>query len=267
MMHIDLNCDCGESYGAWPMGDDGGILPMVSSANIACGAHAGDPDVMRATLRLARELGVKAGAHPGFADRQGFGRRLIPLTPDEVFNSVLSQVGALAALARAESLRLQHVKAHGALYNHAAVTPPIAQAIAEAVATFDRELIMVGLAGSALLEAGRAAGLRVAAEAFVDRTYEADGKLRSRRLPGAMILDEAAGLEQALSIIERGEVRAYSGEIVGVQADSICLHGDAPGATARGVALRRGLEAAGVAIVAMAEGIEDRRSGIGEPEQ
>ncbi len=266
-MQIDLNCDCGESYGAWQMGDDAGILPAVSSANIACGAHAGDPDVMRATLRLARDLGVKVGAHPGYADRQGFGRRLIPLTADEVFNSVLSQIGALGALARAEGLRLQHVKAHGALYNHAAITPAIAQAIAEAIAAFDRELIMVGLAGSVLLEAGRVAGLRVAAEAFADRAYEADGNLRSRRLPGAMILDEAAGLAQALSIIERGEVRAYSGEIIAVQADSICLHGDAPGAAARGMALRRGLEAAGVAIVPMSSGIGDRRWGIGEPEQ
>lgn len=251
-MQIDLNCDCGESYGAWNMGDDAGILPAVSSANIACGAHAGDPNVMRMTLRLARELGVQVGAHPGFADRQGFGRRMLPLTPEEIFNSVLAQIGALEALARADGLTLQHVKAHGALYNHAAVTAAAAQAIAAAIASFNRDLIMVGLAGSVLLKAGRAAGLRVAAEAFADRAYESDGTLRSRRLAGAMILDERASLAQALSIIERGEVRTYSGETIAVQADSICLHGDAPDAATRALRLRRGLEAAGVRIVSMA---------------
>lgn len=251
-LQIDLNCDCGESFGPWSMGDDAGVLPHVSSANIACGAHAGDPDTMRATLRLARELGVSAGAHPGYPDLQGFGRRVLPLTPAEVANSVLAQVGALAALARAEGVALTHVKPHGALYNHAAVTPPVAQAIAAAVAAFDPGLILVALAGSALEQAGRAEGLAVAREAFADRRYEADGSLRARRFSDALILDYAANLDQAVTLVREGYVTAHDGARVAVQAETICLHGDAPGAAERAVFLRQGLRAAGIDVVPMA---------------
>lgn len=250
-MPIDLNCDCGESFGPWPMGDDVGVLPHVTSANIACGAHAGDPDTMRRTVRLARDLGISVGAHPGFPDLQGFGRRVLPLTPEEVATSMLAQVGALHAIARAEGVALVHVKPHGALYNHAAVTPPVAQAIAEAVAAFDPELILVVLASSALEQAGRAAGLRVAREAFADRVYEADGTLRARRHSDPMILDYAQNLEQVLNIVQRGYVVAHGGAQVSVQADTVCLHGDAPGAAGRAAFLRQGLRAAGIEVAAL----------------
>lgn len=252
-MRIDLNCDCGESFGPWPMGDDAGVLPHVSSANIACGAHAGDPDTMRRTVRLARNLGVAVGAHPGFPDLQGFGRRVLPLSTDETANSVLAQVGALYAIARAEGVAVAHVKPHGALYNHAAVTPPVAQAIAEAIAAFDRSLILVALAGSALEAAGRAAGLPVAREAFADRVYEADGTLRARRYSDSMIFDYGQNLQQALHIVANGYVIAHDGSRVTVQADTICLHGDAPGAAERAAFLREGLRAAGVEVAALAK--------------
>ncbi len=248
-MKIDLNCDCGESFGAWRMGDDAAILPHVTSANIACGGHAGDPGVMRRTIWIAREHGVSVGAHPGFPDVQGFGRRFMALSPEEIADTVLAQIGALHAIARAEGVRLCHVKPHGALYNYAAVTHEAAEAIAHAVAAFNDELILVGLAGSALIEAGRLAGLRVAREAFADRRYEADGTLRSRRLPGAVIHDDAEALAQAISIVTRGEARAVDGAPVPVVADTICLHGDTPGAATRAAVLRRGLEDAGIEVV------------------
>lgn len=251
-MKIDLNCDCGESFGAWPMGDDAGVLPYVSSANIACGAHAGDPDVMRATVRLARKLGVAVGAHPGFPDLQGFGRRTMALSPDEIANSVLAQIGALYAIARAEGVALTHVKPHGALYNYAAGNPAAAAAIAHAVASFSRELVFVALAGSAMVDAGAAAGLRIAREAFADRRYEADGTLRARRFDDAMILDNAHNLAQAVSIVRDGRASAHGGATTQVYADTLCIHGDAPGAAARAAFLRQGLEAAGIAVAPLA---------------
>lgn len=247
-MRIDLNCDCGESFGAWPLGDDAALLAQVTSANVACGAHAGDPDVMRRTVRLARELGVAVGAHPGFPDLQGFGRRALDMAPDEVANSVLAQIGALYAIARAEGVALTHVKPHGALYNQAARTPALAEAIAQAVAAFSRELVLVGLAGSMLVAAGRATGLRVAGEAFADRAYEADGSLRARRLPGALIEDNQRALAQALSIVRDGCATTLDGTRVPVVADTICLHGDTPGAAERAAFLRQGLLAAGVEV-------------------
>jgi 5-oxoprolinase (ATP-hydrolysing) subunit A len=248
-MKIDLNCDCGESFGAWRMGDDAAMLPHVTSANIACGGHAGDPAVMRRTIWIAREHGVSVGAHPGFPDLQGFGRRMLALSPDEIADTVLAQIGALHAIARAEGVRLRHVKPHGALYNHAAVTHEAAEAIAHAVASFNDELILVGLAGSALIEAGRLAGLRVAREAFADRRYESDGTLRSRRLPDAVIHDDADALAQAIAIVTHGEARTLDGSIVSIAADTICLHGDTPGAAMRAAILRRGLEDAGIEVV------------------
>ncbi len=248
MPTIDLNCDCGEGFGAWQLGDDAALLRHVSSANIACGAHAGDPELMRRTLRLCRELGVAAGAHPGYPDLYGFGRRALPMRPAEVENSVLAQLGALAALARAEGVALRHVKPHGALYNVAAVTPAIAEAIARAVAAFSRELLLVGLAGSQLVAAGEAAGLRVAREAFADRGYAADGTLLPRGTPGALIVEPAENLAQALRIVTQGHVLGPGGERVPVAADTLCVHGDTPGAAGRAEALRRGLAAAGVAI-------------------
>jgi UPF0271 protein len=248
MLTIDLNCDCGESFGPWVMGEDDSLLPHVTSANIACGGHAGDPLVMRRTLRRCKELGLAVGAHPGYADLQGFGRRHMAMAPAEIEALVLAQIGALAALARAEGLELRHVKAHGALYNDAAASPPVAEALAAGVAAFSRELVLVGLAGSAQIAAGQAAGLHVSREAFADRAYEPDGSLRRRGLPGALILDPAANLAQALSIISRGFAIAADGIQVPVWADTLCVHGDTPGAAARAAALRQGLAAAGVEV-------------------
>lgn len=252
MPTIDLNCDCGESFGAWVLGDDDAVLPYVTSANVACGGHAGDPEVMRRTLRRCRELGLAVGAHPGFPDLQGFGRRNLPMSPREVENSVLAQIGALAALARAERVELVHVKPHGALYNQAAITPALAEAVARAVATFSRELTLVGLAGSYLVAAGEAVGLQVAREAFADRAYEADGSLRSRALPGALIVELKENLAQAITIARDGAVVTYGGAMLRVNADTLCIHGDTPGAAERAAALRRGLEAAGVRIAPLA---------------
>jgi UPF0271 protein len=203
---------------------------------------------MRATVHLCVGLNVAIGAHPGYPDLQGFGRRALPMSPPEVFNSVLAQIGALHAIARAEGAALAHVKAHGALYNHAAAHPPTARAIADAVAAFDRGLIFVALAGSGLAEAGRAAGLRVAEEAFADRVYEASGALRDRKLPGAMVEGDAAAAAQAVAIVRDGAPRAHDGSRLALRADTICLHGDAPGAPARARAVRAALTAAGVTI-------------------
>jgi UPF0271 protein len=248
MRQIDLNCDCGESFGPWNLGDDEAVLRHVSSANVACGGHAGDPSVMRRTVRLCRELGVAVGAHPGYPDLQGFGRRALPMAPDEIEASVLAQIGALHAIARAEGVSLRHVKPHGALYNVAAVTPAVAEAIARAVAAFSRELTLVGLAGSLLVAAGEAAGLPVAREAFADRGYAADGTLLPRGTPGALILDPAANLAHALRLVAEGHALAPDGARVPVVADTLCLHGDTPGAAQRAAHLRRGLEEAGLGV-------------------
>ncbi|HMA33936.1 MAG TPA: 5-oxoprolinase subunit PxpA [Chloroflexia bacterium] len=250
-MQIDLNCDMGESFGAWVLGQDAALLPLVTSANIACGFHAGDPGVMARTVALAQAQGVALGAHPGYPDLQGFGRRALDLTAPELEAAVLYQIGALAAFAQAQGTRLRHVKPHGALYNRAAGDYALAAAIARAVHSFAPTLILVGLAGSRLLDAGRTLGLPVAAEAFADRAYEADGTLRARRLPGAILPDPAAAAAQALSIVQHGQVRAYDGTLVPVHADTLCIHGDTPGAPAYAQAVRSALEAAGITIAAL----------------
>ena len=247
---IDLNVDCGESFGAWRLGDDEAVLPHVTSANVACGGHAGDPVVMRRTVALCRELGVAVGAHPGYPDLQGFGRRPLPMSPAELEASILAQIGALYAIARAEGVELRHVKPHGALYNVAAVTPDVAESIARAIASFSRALVLVGLAGSQLLAAGIAAGLPVAGEAFADRGYAADGTLLPRGTPGALILDPEANLAQALRIVTQGHALAPDGQPVPIQAATLCLHGDTPGAAGRAAFLRQGLVAAGVMVQA-----------------
>ena len=249
-LRVDLNCDVGESFGRYALGDDEGVLPHVTSANVACGFHAGDPVIMRRTVRLALRLGVAVGAHPGFPDLGGFGRRELQAGPDEVEAMVLYQVAALAGIAEAEGGRLAHVKPHGALYNMAARDRRLAGAIARGVAAAGRELLLVGLSGSHLLDAGRAAGLGVASEAFADRAYEATGALRSRALPGAVIGDPAAAVAQVLQMVRDGAVTAVTGESVAVRADTICMHGDTPGAAPLAAAVRAGLEAAGVAVAA-----------------
>jgi 5-oxoprolinase (ATP-hydrolysing) subunit A len=251
-MRIDLNCDMGESFGAYTIGADAEVMPSISSANVACGYHGGDPAVMRRTVRLAREAGVAVGAHPGFQDLAGFGRREMRLAPQEIEDMVLYQIGALAAIAQSEGVRLQHVKAHGALYNMAAKDRALADAIARAVAAVDRSLILFGLPGSELIRAGAACGLRVAAEGFADRAYEPDGSLTPRSHAGAVIHDVETVVRRAVRMAVDGKVAATDGSEMSLHVDTICTHGDTPGAQALTRALRAGLERAGVAIAPVA---------------
>ena len=251
-MRVDLNCDMGESFGRWELGADAAVMPHISSANIACGAHAGDTAVMRKTMRLAVQHGVACGAHPGFADIAGFGRREIPTTPTEAGDLVLYQLGALAAIAASEGVRLAHVKAHGALYNMAARDHALSEAIASAIAGFNPHLVFFGLAGSGMLDAGRRAGLRVAAEGFADRSYEPDGSLTPRSVAGSVIHDEAAVVARAVRIIQEGRVRARNGADIHLHVDTLCVHGDTPGAERLAAALHEGLEAAGIAVMPVA---------------
>ena len=247
-MRIDLNSDLGESFGPWPMGQDSALMDSISSANVACGFHAGDPGTMRATIALAREKGVAIGAHPGFPDLVGFGRREMKASPAEVHDFVLYQVAALAGMAAAQGVRLQHVKAHGALYNMACRDRALADAIARAVASLDRSFILFGLPNSELIHAGEAAGLRTAAEVFADRAYDPDGSLTARSKPGSVIHDTAVVVARAVRMVKDRNVVATDGSIVPLQADTICLHGDTPGAAEHARAVRQGLEAAGIAI-------------------
>jgi UPF0271 protein len=246
-VRIDLNADVGESLGAWSLGEDEALIPLVSSANVAAGFHAGDPGTIERTVALAVRAGVAIGAHPGYPDLAGFGRRAMALSPAEIEAAVLYQVGAVAAFARAAGTDLRHVKAHGALYNRAARDAAAAGAIARAVRRFSPSLVLVGLAGSSLIDAGRDEGLAVAEEAFADRAYEPDGSLRSRELPGAVLDDPAAAAAQALGIL-RGAVMLAGGGSLAVRADTLCIHGDLPGAAARARAVRAALVGAGVEI-------------------
>jgi UPF0271 protein len=247
-MRIDLNADVGESYGAWTMGHDEALLPFVTSANVACGAHAGDPLVIQRTIALAAAAGAAIGAHPGYPDRDGFGRRDLAMAPDELEASLVYQISAVAGFARDAGVELRHVKPHGALYNRAASDPAVAESIARAVRRCSTGFMLVGLAGSVLLDAGRAAGLEAVGEAFADRVYEADGSLRSRRLPGAVLADPAAAAAQAVAIARDGRVGSYDGGTVPVAAETLCLHGDTPNAAAYAQAIREALQAAEVEV-------------------
>jgi UPF0271 protein len=250
MTRIDLNCDLGESFGAWRMGEDAALLALVSSANIACGFHAGDPTIMQQTVAMARQHGVAIGAHVSLPDLQGFGRREMQVSADEVRAITLYQIGALHGFAHAAGTRLSHVKPHGALYNMAARDRALADAIADAVYAFDPRLRLVGLAGSALVAAGLAQGLPVAAEAFADRRYLADGSLQSRRETGAVIEDAAHATTQALGIARDHAVDTASGERITLHADTLCLHGDGARAVALARRLRAALADAGLHIAA-----------------
>ncbi len=236
---IDLNADVGEGFGPWPMGADEALIPIVTSVNIACGFHAGDPLVIERTIRLALEAGVGIGAHPGYPDREGFGRRDLAMSAGELEAAVLYQVAALAGMVAAAGGRLRHVKAHGALYNRAALDPAVAEPIARAVHRISADLILVGPPGSALLSAGASAGLPTAAEGFADRAYEADGSLRSRRLPGAVHIDPLTAAAQAVALAADGR---YA---------TLCVHGDTPGAAVIARAVRTALEAAGHRVTAL----------------
>ncbi|HTQ32299.1 MAG TPA: 5-oxoprolinase subunit PxpA [Opitutaceae bacterium] len=238
MNRIDLNCDLGEGAG-----HDAELMPLITSANIACGGHAGDEATMRATVALAQKHGVAVGAHPGFADREHFGRRELALPPAEIFALIKAQVLALRAFSP-----LRHVKPHGGLYNLAARDATVAGAIADAVRAVDPKLILFGLAGSELIKAGRERGLRVAEEVFADRTYQPDGSLTPRSSPNALITDEDAAVAQVLRLIREGKVRATDGTDIFLKADTICLHGDGPNAVTFAKRLNVELRKAGIEI-------------------
>jgi UPF0271 protein len=248
MRSIDLNADIGESFGVYRLADDEPLLPFVSSVNIACGFHAGDPATMRRTVKLALAHGVAIGAHPGLPDLVGFGRRAMQISAEEAYDLLVYQIGALAAFVQAAGGKLQHVKPHGALYNMAAKDGALARAIATAIADIDRRLVLFGLSGSELIAAGKQAGLATAAEAFADRSYESDGTLTPRSRPGAVIEDSAAAAARALRMARDGEVVAADEKIIRLEVGTICIHGDSSNAIETARAVRQALNAAGIAV-------------------
>jgi UPF0271 protein len=256
MRCVDLNADVGEGFGAYTWGQDDAILDCVTSANIACGFHAGDPGTMRKTVKLALDKGVAIGAHPGLPDLIGFGRREIAISPDEAYELVIYQVGALRAFAAAIGGVLRHVKPHGALYNMAARNRDLAVAVATAVSDVDRGLILCGLSGSALISAGRAVGLTTASEVFADRTYQGDGTLTPRSHPAALITDIDDSIRQVLRMIQAGRVRACQGNDIPIEADTVCLHGDGPRAVELARQLRARLESERIVVRALCTSVD-----------
>lgn len=252
-MLLALNADLGEGWGPFTMGDDAAMLALVDSANIACGAHAGEPRVMQATVRLARARGVSIGAHPGYADLHGFGRRPMQLPGDELAALVLAQLGALAAIARAEGWPITHVKPHGAMSNQASADPAMARVIAAAVRAFDPGLILLAPACSALAAAGAEAGLAVALELFADRRYEPDGRLTPRSVPGAVLEGPEEAVAHVLRMAAAGGIVARDGTVLRTAFHSICVHGDSPGAVRTAAAVRAALEAAGHRLAPLPE--------------
>ena len=249
-MKVDLNSDLGESFGNYRLGMDDRVLPLVTSANIACGFHAGDPAVMRKTIRLAMESGTALGAHPGLPDLVGFGRRKMDVSPDDVYAMVVYQGGALAAFAKAAGGWLQHVKPHGALFNMAAKDSALAEAVAQAIYDVDSSLILYGLSGSESIRAGEKVGLYTASEVFADRSYQEDGSLTPRSKPGAMITDEAAAIRQVLSMVRDHQVTTLSGKVIPVKADTLCIHGDGEKALLFAQRIRQALQENGIEIAA-----------------
>ncbi|UOG72817.1 LamB/YcsF family protein [Hymenobacter tibetensis] len=247
---VDLNCDMGESFGAYSLGHDEAILPFVTSANIACGFHAADPAIMKRTVRLALQHQVAIGAHPGLPDLVGFGRREMAISAEEAYDMTVYQIGALQAFVRAEGGTLHHVKPHGALYNMAAVNPALAEAIAEAVYRVHPEACLYGLAGSALISAGQKLGLATAYEVFADRTYQPNGTLTPRRQPNALLTDATAAINQVIRMVKEGHVRALSGEDVAIQADTVCIHGDGAHALEFAQQIRARLQQEGINVQA-----------------
>jgi UPF0271 protein len=250
-MRLDLNADVGESFGTYKLGQDVQLMPSITSASVACGFHAGDPGVMRETVALAQRHGVAVGAHPSFPDLVGFGRREMRATPREVEDFVVYQIGALAAVAAAGGMRLQHVKAHGALYNMAVRDATLADAIAHATAAVDRSLILFGLPGSELIAAGQRAGLRTAREGFADRAYKRDGTLVPRTEPGAVIEDPEVVVNRAVSMARDRAIDAIDGSRIALEVETICVHGDTPGAATLTSRIRAALTGAGVSVLAV----------------
>ena len=253
ILKIDMNSDLGEGFGPWVMGDDKAVLAAVSSANVACGFHAGDAEIMRKTVTLCKAAGVAVGAHVSYPDLQGFGRRNMACSPDEVYAYTLYQIGALQAFCVAQGLSLQHVKPHGALYNQAAKDRALADAIAAAVKDAGNGIILMGLASSQFDVAAEAAGLRYAAEAFADRAYMSDGSLMPRSQPGSVIHDAALAAKRVVQMVTKGTVTAADGTEVAFKPDTICLHGDTKEAVEMSVAVRKALEEAGVVVTPLRE--------------
>ena len=249
-MQIDLNSDLGEGFGPWAMGDDAAILGSVTSANIACGGHASDPDTMVATLLLAQAKGVRVGAHPGYADPLGFGRRVIPMSEAQIERMVAVQIGALMGAAAVAGVQIAYVKAHGALANLAAANRGVADAIARATRALSRDLALLAISGTELEAAAEAAGLTSFSEVFADRAYQANGQLVPRDQPGAMITDANAATQRLLHLLETGKMPVLGGGHVKLRAQSICVHGDSPHAVAMAQSIRQGLTTAGVKLAA-----------------
>lgn len=250
MYRIDLNCDLGESYGAYKLGMDEEMLGLITSANVACGFHAGDPGVMRRTVQMALKHGVAVGAHPGLPDLIGFGRRNMDISPREAYDMVVYQMGALAAFVQSEGGRMQHVKPHGALYNMAAKSKELSEAIAEAVYKVDPELILFGLSGSELVRAGERIGLKTANEVFSDRTYQQDGSLTPRNQPDALITDDDQSVSQVIRMVKEGKVQTLQGSDIAISADTVCIHGDGAHAAVFAKRIREACEASGILIQA-----------------
>ena len=250
MKKIDLNCDMGESYGAWKMGADAGVMPYISSANIACGFHAGDPATIRETVRLAVDCGVAVGAHPSLPDLMGFGRRVMRISPRDMYDLIIYQAGAVEAFARVAGTKLHHVKCHGALYNMAAVDEGLSEAMVRAVKDLGSGTMLYALSKSKSYEIGKKSDLQTVGEVFADRGYADDGTLAPRDKPGGLIEDPAASVRQVLGMIEEGYVTSLSGKRVPVAADTLCLHGDQPGAVIFAQALRKVFTEKGITVAA-----------------
>lgn len=248
MYTVDLNSDLGESFGRYTIGNDDKIIPLISSANVACGYHASDPVVMGKTIAMAKEAGIRVGAHPGFPDLMGFGRRNMNVTPAEAKAYVLYQLGALDAFCRVNGVKMQHVKPHGALYNMAAKDYTLSTAICEAIKEFDSNLIVLALSGGQLAKAAQDMGLRTAMEVFADRGYEEDGTLVDRHKEGAMITDENEAIARVIRMVKEKKVTAVTGKDIPIQADSICVHGDGEKALAFVKKIREALTAEGIEI-------------------
>ena len=248
--YIDLNSDLGESFGSYTLGMDEKVLQFITSANIACGFHAGDPDMMHQTVTLALENQVALGAHPGLPDLVGFGRRTMGVTPKEAYTMMVYQIGALDAFAKAEGAKLQHVKAHGALYNMAAKDPKLAEALAESLYKVNPELILFGLAGSEMIKAAEKLQLKVAQEVFADRTYQSDGSLTPRSQPNGLITEDDEAIAQVLRMVSEGVVRSVQGDDVPLKADTICVHGDGEHAISFARRIRESLIAEGIEVCA-----------------
>jgi len=247
---IDLNCDMGESYGAWKMGADAEVMPFITSANIACGFHAGDPATIRNTVRLAVDRGVAVGAHPSLPDLMGFGRRVMRISPQDLYDLVVYQAGAVEAFTRAAGAKLYHVKCHGALYNMAVDDEALSDAMVRAVKDLGSGVMLYALSRSKSFQLGKKAGIPVAGEVFADRGYSDDGTLAPRDRPGGMIEEPMAAVKQALAMIEEGYVTSLSGKRVAVSADTLCLHGDQPGAVSFAQALRKVFSERGINVAA-----------------